>query len=269
MKHRDIITTPRVEEMRREKKQSRFVRRIIFITIGFVVLIGIIVLSRIKPLLIDSVSVEGTRIIEAQEVEGIVSDMLRGSYVFLFPKNNSLIYPQKAIINTLLDSFPRIESVSVKRIDLRQLVVHVVEREGVYLWCGSEFPEPEGSHCYFMDTTGYVFSEAPYFSGNVYLRWYNGSNITESIIGDFGVSSINVSRVSLFVQQLKQIGVDIHTVSFLENETIAELYIDTPSRTHSPKIIIKTNDNLDLIFENISSSFYSDPMKNILVSTLR
>jgi hypothetical protein len=58
-------------------------------------------------------------------------------------------------------------------------------------------------HCYFIDTTGYVFSGAPDFSGDVYFKYY-GLVPSESVVGSsYLASSDTFSQLNDFVNAVK------------------------------------------------------------------
>src|SRR3990167_7036714 len=58
-------------------------------------------LTYLPHLRVVEVSVEGVEGTEAQAVERIVRENLEGRYVFVFPRNNVLIYPRSQIISDL------------------------------------------------------------------------------------------------------------------------------------------------------------------------
>lgn len=262
MKPRDIITTPRVQEMRREKKQARIVRLIIIGTITIVVLIGLILVSRLNSLRINSILVEGTQVLDATEIESLVHDELQSAFLWLIPKDNTFIYPRKKILFALQKKFPRIETISIVKDSATHLIVSITEREGIYLWCGGMFPEPENTQCYFMDKVGYVFAEAPYFSGTVYFKWYGGNRTDESPIGHEIISDDTTLRVGSFIRSIQGLGLKPYAIDIQNNESFGTIYI---SRVNDAalQILFSIHDDLFKIFDNLSSARYTDPLKTI------
>jgi len=47
---------------------------------------------------------------------------------------------------------------------VKNLEINVQEREGKYIWCGENIEAVNSNPCYFMDQSGYIFDESPYFS---------------------------------------------------------------------------------------------------------
>ncbi|MBI3020023.1 MAG: hypothetical protein HYY60_01720 [Parcubacteria group bacterium] len=132
------------------------------------------------------VRVTGAETLSLQEINGLVEKELVGAYFSFFGfdffnRANSILYPQKSIERKLAKTFPRVASVSVYRINFRELGVKIRERVPSYLWCGSallttggeQLPLRNARHeCYFLDPEGIAFAKAPYFSGNVYFEIY-------------------------------------------------------------------------------------------------
>ncbi len=124
---------------------------------------------------IRKVNIEGTNIINKEEVQNIVDESLSGNYLWLIPKSNTFLYSVKKLNKILVDKFPGISSLDVGRENLQKIYIKIVERKPQTLWCrggeGENVPD-----CYFVDSTGVVFASAPFFSGNVYFIYRGGLN---------------------------------------------------------------------------------------------
>lgn len=261
IKRRDIITTPRVEEMRREKRRARILRIVIIAILIIVVGAGLVLLSRIRPILIDTVVVTGARVIEPTAIEASVRSNITGAHLYLFPKRNALIYPKRKILRQLRETFPRIETVTITQNGFQELDVTISEREGKYLWCGNVFPEPVGAHCYFMDHTGFIFTEAPYFSGTVYFKWYGGGK-GDQPIGMTAFSPEIVTPLVSFIESVEDLGAKPYALVAVDAHTY-ELYLERTGDV-GPKIILSTKDDLVKIFDNLSSAFTTDSFREVI-----
>ncbi|MEK7134199.1 MAG: hypothetical protein AAB819_00515 [Patescibacteria group bacterium] len=135
---------------------------------------------------ITGVRVSGAEVADEQDIVSRAEAALSGAYLFMFPKANFFLYPENAIVREILASDTRIKSTDVSRSGV-EITVTVVEHTPTYLWCdttddrrtrmnadGKERIDADGSEqgdeeCFFTNDEGYVFSEAPLFSGNVYI----------------------------------------------------------------------------------------------------
>ncbi len=74
--------------------------------------------------------------------------------------------------SALLEKYKRIENVDLSTRG-QTLTVSIKEREPAYLWCeGNLSVDADTEHaqkCYFADKTGYIFANAPQFSGDAFF----------------------------------------------------------------------------------------------------
>jgi len=262
IKHRDIITTPRVEELRRKRKNTQILYACIGVVVVIILCAGIVLLSRMSSLSITRVTIQGTRVLDQSIIEQYFWNEMGGSYIWLIPKNNSLVYPKRHILRTIQNEFPRIESIQISKNGLQELQITITERDGKYLWCGDVFPEPENTPCYFMDDTGYIFAEAPYFSGTVYFKWYGGDIDPVSPIGKNVFETEYISKLFAFANALHDVGVKPYAF-VAKGDNVYELYLERVNDV-GPKIILSTTDDLTVLLQNISSAFQAEPLKSLI-----
>lgn len=262
---RDIPTSPRIIEIKRKTKQ-RFLRLVILLFFLFVsIIIGLSYFSNDKYLTIDKIVIEGTNIIDKNNVDSFVKEKLSGKYVYLFAKKNSLIYPHNEIYNKLLEEFPRIEGLSVSRLGFKTLNIKIKERSGSYLYCGEQLPEDQtliGENCYFINNDGYVFDNAPYFSGDVYFKFY--VPMGEDARAPLGKNIMDKSRfyeLVRFIDGVEKLRLEASYI-VIDSENVDSLYLIKKANTINPKIIFKRDDNLTLMLENIASAMSKSEFAN-------
>jgi hypothetical protein len=174
-KPRDILTSPRVEEIKRTKRKANIRLSVLFFVLGIVCIVGLSFLSNYKKMTINIVVVNGTRIINQSDIQDFVESSMSGKYMYLFNRHNSFIYPHDTIYDGLLKKFTRIEKLSLNVKNVNTLEIYIKERSGSYMWCGEKIPDNEkdlGDNCYFVNDDGYIFDNAPYVSGNLYFKYY-------------------------------------------------------------------------------------------------
>ncbi|MCK9344519.1 MAG: hypothetical protein M0P64_00145 [Candidatus Pacebacteria bacterium] len=130
--------------------------------------------SHNKKWQINQINVTGTDAGTADLVRSLVRQKLEGNYFFVYARNNSYLYPKRETEGMLLETFPRMKSVSVARAGEHTIAVTIVEREPYALWCGEKYRPELSSYpeCYFIDSDGYVFDRSPVFSRGVYVVVY-------------------------------------------------------------------------------------------------
>lgn len=162
----------------RQKRVRKNVRVYSFYVAGGIILFALIVgglaYGAHRPeVLISSVRVEGAEVADTSDIAMRAEKALSGSYFFFFPKANFFLYSENAITRDVSGSDTRIKDVRVER-DGNALVVSVSEHAPAYLWCNTTGERTAGAEdiadekCFFANSEGYIFAEAPSFSGHVY-----------------------------------------------------------------------------------------------------
>lgn len=153
---------------------------------------------------IKSVLVTGTKAVSADDVKASTETIIAGRKIII-PNRNMFLYPKNAIKTALSQAFPRLDAISVE-IKNRELVVLVTEREPAYIWCGSAIPatrqESFAATCYFVDAKGFIFSESPQFSDDVYPKIYTTLERDVEPIGQHAIDPTILFRSALFAKEI-------------------------------------------------------------------
>ena len=194
--------------------------------------------------------------VETEAIKETIQKDLVGNYFWLFPKTNFLLYPKKQIKNELGNKFKRFSIVSIGLDNIRTLKISVTEREGKYLWCGDIVPilisDVTSYKCYFMDQEGYIFDEAPYFSGNVYFKFYGKNDVNlENPAGTYFLEN-KFDKIIIFKNALEKL--NLNPTAFWLNDTgDANISLSSEPET-GPKIIFKIDSDYEKIAENLQAA---------------
>lgn len=252
---RDIPKSARVLEI----KHRRRIRKLKMLAVFFVIFLFVITLlaylSGDRRVTIDKFIITGTQIINQEDIEKSVIKDISGKYSYLFYKSNSFIYPHKKIYNNLISDFPRIEKLSISRDGLKTLKIDISERLGSYLYCGNNIPENKeevGENCYFINNDGLIFDKAPYFSGNVYFKYYMSlNNETNNPLNKQMMDADNFYKMVRFIDGITSIGFNpIYLVKELDGTNY--LYLAKDNSEFGPRIIFKDIDDLEILLDNLS-----------------
>jgi len=193
-----IISTGKTlasEGFYKKKLQIRRKKILIFSAIILVLLIVLVLVLRLKSLQIKDIEVVGAEVIGADAVAERVNEFISGHYLWLIPKNSIFIYPDGSLKEFLFKSFPRFSFINLSLSNPERLVVSVVEREPFALYCVQDV-------CYFLDESGFIFDQAPYFSQGVYFV-YRSEVLFEEPIGKQFVSESEFWTLSEFIKTLE------------------------------------------------------------------
>jgi len=253
---KNIPTPQRIIEIKR-KRRIHTLRLVVLYFILFLSLAGALAyFSFDERININEIIVTGTSIIDPSEVISRVQEQLSGKYYYTYSRSNSFIYPQKKIYNDLLVTFPRIKNLSIIREKFNILNINIEERSGSYLYCGSSIPELQseiGENCYFINNDGYIFDEAPYFSGNVYFKFYVKINEEVDFLGQNILESDRFHQLMRFIDRITMLG--LNSVSLVINEDgVHYLYLSHSPNETTPRIIFRIDNDLGYILNNLSTA---------------
>ena len=251
MRSKSVLDTPRLRELR--KKRRDVVKRRVGIALGVLVVlfVGFGFLARAKEVNIVDVTVTGNKIVDQEALQNFSWSVLHEYYLWLYPKSNVMIYPTRELERRILEHFKRIEKINFSINTDRVLNLAVTERGVKYVWCD------KAMRCYFADMYGYIFDEAPYFSGPVYVKFYGGIDESVSIAGQT-VFGGKFADLASFVESVKNLGIEVTGVNI---KTDNEVEIHLPEyQSEAAKIIFNPTHDLYRTLENLKTALESEPL---------
>ncbi|MDB5266206.1 MAG: seg [Parcubacteria group bacterium] len=235
----------RTQEFDKKKKREFHIKATAWTVLILIILALPIYLAREKHFLITNIEVSGNNVTKSEEVQKIIADDLAGNYLWIFPHSNAALYPKSKIKSDLLASIPRFSDVSVSLTDVHSLSVQVDEREPHSLYC-SDISNPNApARCYFLDASGFIFSEAPSFSGGVF-NVYSSDPVLDPALRSTYLSPEKFAPLGNFIQALGEFGV--YPKVFLSKGD--EYHLILASGAH---IMLKSDADLDAVRSNLES----------------
>lgn len=258
MHKRNILNSPRLLELK-NKRRKILIRKILIISIGFMLIFGgLSYISKIGRLNISGVEVVGNKVIDSEAIINIVNRETAGKYIWLFPKTNIFLYPKNKIEYSLGNEFKRLTDIDIETTD-RKILVSVGEREPVYTWCGVVPPEEETTEiCYFLDKKGFIFDEAPYFSGEVYFKFY-GSTGKESDPSGVYLAEGYFDRLIIFKDDLSNMNLKPVMLYIEEGENL-KIFLSKKDSPKNPEIRFKKDSDFKKIATNFKAALDTEPL---------
>ena len=261
MKNRNVLNSPRLLELKRRRTRA-FFNRTFFYFLGFAAVLALAVyLSRLPGINIESIEVEGASIVESGAIRTTTQEKISGKYLWLIPRTNVLFYPKKKIVEALTSQYKRLGEINLSIKNNRVLLVVVTEHQPLYTWCGVDLlmDTEAPRQCYFLDKDGYIFDEAPYFSGDVYFKFFgsqgiNSENPTGSYFAQEYFQSLTLFKQNLETQGLKPV------IFFLKEDGDAELYL-SGIKNPKPKILLRTDADMENLAGNLEAALRTEPLK--------
>lgn len=251
-----IVSTGRTlfsEENYQKRKQVRKKKMTFWAVVFLILLIAVVLVSRIGKFQVGEVRVEGAQVIPPEEIIKSVLESFSGNYFWLIPKSNVMIFPRGKVREDLFEKFPRFSSVELSLEDTT-LLAKVEERKPFALYCPSAERPEDAAACFFLDETGFIFDEAPAFSGTVYFV-YSVLPTLENPKGSQLLPEENFRKLDAFIQALKKFGFEPIAVEVGSIETRLTL-------PHNSYVIWNSQDDLTLLYSNLEAFFNSEAIKS-------
>lgn len=267
MRKRNVLESPRLNELKKKRRKETLKIFFICIFVFLVVFVGLVYLSRMEELHISEIKIEGNNTIDSGMIETKIEENLSGEYLWLFPKNNILYYPKGEIRTNLSNNFKKLKDITFSIEKNKILIVSVSEREAKYMWCGNtptgvglpqdEIQTSENQKCYFLDSDGYVFDEAPYFSGEVYFRFFGLLDTDKNYF-----SKENFSKLIEFKDAVVDMGMKPVAI-FLEENGDIQVYLSKGGGSGiEPRVIFRLDNELQNTIENLKTALDTEPLKS-------
>ena len=157
-------------KLRARKRRHRVVVVALWATLALLFVGGIAFATHLPHIRIVEVTVTGVEGTEAQSVVSAVKARLAGNYLFIFPRNNVLLYPRSSISAELLRKNPMYASIDINPKNPRALEVVVAKRTPKSIWCGEARLSP--SPCLLLDERGVAYEAAPAAQQIVYTSYF-------------------------------------------------------------------------------------------------
>lgn len=253
---RNVLNSPRLLEFKK-KRQKIFLNKI-FLSLFALLFIfaGLAYISHLEQLNISEVEITGNKVESKEMIETAVKKEITGNYLWFFPKTNIFFYPKDNIEKDLFNQFNRLKSVSLS-VENKTLKVSLDERIALYTWCGEMMNSVDGlskeEKCYFIDEAGYIFAEAPYFSGEVYFKFYGGALEKPSPI---------FSQLVLFKENLEKNGLKISSI-YVADDGDGKVFLSSAGKSATEgQILFKTDADLEIVVVNLVTALAAEPLKS-------
>lgn len=262
---RDVLHSPRLSELKKRRRRAIFNK-------FFIILFGLAILfafsayfSKLEGLNINQIEILGNKVVETSQIQSEINELIAGKYLWIFPKANVLYYPKNKIENALQNKFHRLNKINLSIENQKTLTISVTEREAKYTWCGILPKEitlinSNEEKCYFLDEKGYVFDIAPYFSGEVYFKFYGRGELDINNPTGTYFSSQNFEQLILFKNILVSMGIKPTIINILENGDIEIFLAKGEKNLFGPKIIFESDADFKNVAENLQAALGTEPL---------
>ncbi|MEK7614730.1 MAG: hypothetical protein AAB428_03635 [Patescibacteria group bacterium] len=246
--------------MARKKYQTEFAKKATLFFLVLAVFLGLALYGLYRPeVRVRNISVSGTFVIKPDDIKKMAEGELSGEYFYLLPRRSIFIYPKEELENKLAENFKRIQGINIERTGFTEILINIRERSERYLWCGRDLIEERAPSdgCYFVDSGGYLFSKAPYYSGNLFLEFYgplaDGEN--NKPVGGTVLPEENFENLIRFGEDLALIHLLPQKI-LLKADGDYEIFLERGGR-----VMINSKNNLQKNIEYLKLALATNPLK--------
>lgn len=252
----DILASSRQLRRKRRVIKASLILFCVLLFIGIV--IAFFNLSKFR---IRQISIEGAIGLDQEQLKGEALNFLKGKYLKLFPYDNIFILPEMKLTADLLETFPLLKEIAVRRDFPQKIFITVEERKAEVLWCsGSDSASIPASStstlnslpkesCAFVDDSGFIFQSAPNFSGAIFLKFFDERE-QPSGVGKMMTDSGEFQKLTSFAGLLKEKGFDVSKIILKDAGTyevhLKESWYILLNDKNEPN---QTFGNLELVFD--------------------
>ncbi len=186
-------------QARAQKRRLFWVRFSIVTFFVLVIVFGLAIASSHEKLVIKTFLISGNDSVSTNEILTVANSTTAGRYFGLFARRNFLIYPMFELKGNILEQFKTIKEVDIAWQGWQTVAIKVVERKPHSVWCGDDPKAPEPV-CSFVDKDGFIFDQAPTFSGSLFIKNYGPLN--------------QYQVISTLIEGLDDVGLEISEVYF-------------------------------------------------------
>lgn len=166
---------------RRLRRKRLILKAVVVGVIFAAIFAGIVAFFRIPYFQIWKIEISGNSLVNSNDLSEWIKVKLNGKYLGFFPKANIFIIPKREILAELPQEFKRIKNISIDKKYFDTIAVKTEERINTAIYC-------ERENCAFIDENGYVFERAPYFSGGVFVNFFDEREAAETATTTFAVN---------------------------------------------------------------------------------
>ncbi len=214
-----------------------FFSLVLFFSFGF---FSLFLFDRFK---INEIRVEGNSSVKTVSVLTEIKNIMAQKIWGIIPGDRIFTLEREKIKAEILKRFKKFSQAEVSGGFSQVFSIKVEERRPAAILCSFE-----GKDCFFLDETGFVFENAPYFTSGVFLKFLDersGSNQL-SILGEYLLDEADFRKISGFASLLGAIFpvYEIH----LKNEGVSEFYTK-----EGWYVIIEGKSDLRAAYDNLSA----------------
>lgn len=220
------------------RAQNKRYKVIGFFAVFSVLVAGIITVCVHPKMYMNDIQLKGFRLSDNVEVQNQVRTYLDHKVFMLIPRWNRFFVGRHGLKKMLHQLYPIFSTISITK-QKQTLIIQVSERTADYLWCETtDSTDAQLPACAYMDTSGFLFEQAPYFSQSSRIVFYSAMHA----VGSNAISAQIIDHVAQYKHLLQELHFTLHKVIVTDFDvTLQGTFAD--NRAMQSSILIKPEDD--------------------------
>ncbi len=167
----------------RRLRRKKIIIKVIFLLLAVLIFSGaVIAFFYIPKFRVKEIYVNDENISLKEQIESEIREFISGRFFGIIPCDNIFIFPKEKILAAIMG-----KDLSLKKIDIdldfpQKIFVASEKRKPEALWCltpsvsassSEQVLQSSGDSCAFVDEEGFIFQPAPFFSGSIFLKFFD------------------------------------------------------------------------------------------------
>lgn len=240
-------------QMKARRRRLFYIRSTIILFFLLVIIFGLAIFSGHEKVIVKDVAISGNAAVSEETILAIVNRDLAGRYWYLFARDNFLIFPRFQMAKDILEDLKIIKTVDISWAGWQKVSIVISERKPHSVWCGVD-SKASDQDCYFMDKDGYIYSQAPDFTGNMFIRGYGSLTLNQlqnishiDPLGSYFLPKNIYFQIFNLIHSLDQKNIKVIFISY--DGFDYKFTLDS-----GPVIIFNSEDGLEAPFTNLFSA---------------
>lgn len=229
--------------LRDRRRRAILLRVIVSVSVIIFLFVLILVASWQDFFRISKIKITGNMSLGESTLIASASVPLSDNYAWIWPKNFFLWYPRAEIERNLKDQYLRLLDVKTSLSGLSTINIKVTERRPTGVWCGKVINKV--SPCFLIDKGGYIFDNAPKYTGSLFTHYYGEIASTSGIVGSTYLPR-RFEELTQFTKNLHNENLEVTEVEYVANDSYYNIYL-----SNGPKLIVSDKQSYEKTFRNI------------------
>lgn len=159
---------------------------------------------------INNIEIIGAKHTDIEVLKTDIYNISEKKKLLIIPNNHILFLSSKKVIAHILETYPSVENVEIKKTKDRDVIITIKDRMPMGVWCDE--------NCFFFDDEGILFKKSFNYTGAVFTKWGTSASTTLKFYDKVLCLDICIDKTFVnFLSQnkVKEVSIDVDDLRML------------------------------------------------------